>query len=146
MRPCQGRSRGFKSRLPLHNFCPHWPLALTRVHAVWASASGRFNSGRGTQVVRERSAKPLCVGSIPTRTSSPKLTYQRSSVGCAQTSKFKLESRQAHFHAFPISDDPACDATWRPDPPLFIRQSTRGRNAGIVQGQGQKVSPGKVSP
>jgi hypothetical protein len=29
-----------------------------------------FNSGRGTQVVRERSAKPLCVGSIPTRASS----------------------------------------------------------------------------
>ena len=26
-------------------------------------------SGRGTQVVRERSAKPLCVGSIPTRAS-----------------------------------------------------------------------------
>src|SRR5271155_5009514 len=26
---------------------------------------------RGTQVVRERSAKPLCVGSIPTRASSP---------------------------------------------------------------------------
>src|ERR1035441_9733152 len=26
--------------------------------------------GRGTQVVRERSAKPLCVGSIPTRASS----------------------------------------------------------------------------
>jgi hypothetical protein len=25
---------------------------------------------RGTQVVRERSAKPLCVGSIPTRASS----------------------------------------------------------------------------
>jgi hypothetical protein len=25
--------------------------------------------GRGTQVVRERSAKPLCVGSIPTRAS-----------------------------------------------------------------------------
>lgn len=28
------------------------------------------NTGRGTQVVRERSAKPLCVGSIPTRASS----------------------------------------------------------------------------
>ena len=26
---------------------------------------------RGTQVVRERSAKPLCVGSIPTRASNP---------------------------------------------------------------------------
>jgi hypothetical protein len=29
-----------------------------------------FKQGRGTQVVRERSAKPLCVGSIPTRASS----------------------------------------------------------------------------
>src|SRR6266436_10416741 len=28
-----------------------------------------LSSGRGTQVVRERSAKPLCVGSIPTRAS-----------------------------------------------------------------------------
>jgi hypothetical protein len=29
-----------------------------------------MKQGRGTQVVRERSAKPLCVGSIPTRASS----------------------------------------------------------------------------
>ena len=29
-----------------------------------------LSSGRGTQVVRERSAKPLCVGSIPTRASN----------------------------------------------------------------------------
>src|ERR1035437_4847277 len=29
-----------------------------------------MEQGRGTQVVRERSAKPLCVGSIPTRASS----------------------------------------------------------------------------
>ena len=28
-----------------------------------------IEQGRGTQVVRERSAKPLCVGSIPTRAS-----------------------------------------------------------------------------
>jgi hypothetical protein len=32
-----------------------------------------FIFGRGTQVVRERSAKPLCVGSIPTRASTPLL-------------------------------------------------------------------------
>ena len=32
---------------------------------VWFSCPGR-----GTQVVRERSAKPLCVGSIPTRASN----------------------------------------------------------------------------
>jgi hypothetical protein len=30
---------------------------------------GFDSQGRGTQVVRERSAKPLCVGSIPTRAS-----------------------------------------------------------------------------
>ena len=35
----------------------------------------RFASRRGTQVVRERSAKPLCVGSIPTRASILSLTY-----------------------------------------------------------------------
>ena len=37
-----------------------------------SSRSGRqfLHSGRGTQVVRERSAKPLCVGSIPTRASN----------------------------------------------------------------------------
>ena len=35
-----------------------------------------FNSGRGTQVVRERSAKPLCVGSIPTRASNPLNNFQ----------------------------------------------------------------------
>ena len=32
--------------------------------------------GRGTQVVRERSAKPLCVGSIPTRASNISTTYR----------------------------------------------------------------------
>ncbi len=37
-----------------------------------------FNSGRGTQVVRERSAKPLCVGSIPTRAS--KLSWQLAEI------------------------------------------------------------------
>jgi hypothetical protein len=31
-----------------------------------------IEQGRGTQVVRERSAKPLCVGSIPTRASNPR--------------------------------------------------------------------------
>jgi hypothetical protein len=34
-----------------------------------------LKSGRGTQVVRERSAKPLCVGSIPTRASIISITY-----------------------------------------------------------------------
>src|SRR5882762_4519750 len=37
-----------------------------------SSRHGRqfLHPGRGTQVVRERSAKPLCVGSIPTRAST----------------------------------------------------------------------------
>ena len=34
-----------------------------------------YNTGRGTQVVRERSAKPLCVGSIPTRASIFSITH-----------------------------------------------------------------------
>ena len=42
--------------------CPHWILRPKRVTVE--------TSRRGTQVVRERSAKPLCVGSIPTRASS----------------------------------------------------------------------------
>ena len=69
MRPCQGRSRGFKSRLPLQRlngegggmrgergtscFIPH-PSALVTILR------------RRSQVVRQRSAKPLFVGSIPT--------------------------------------------------------------------------------
>ena len=36
----------------------------------------REESGRGTQVVRERSAKPLHVGSIPTRASKPFLRWR----------------------------------------------------------------------
>ena len=42
------------------------------VHFTYNSAGVRSNIAhprRGTQVVRERSAKPLCVGSIPTRAS-----------------------------------------------------------------------------
>jgi hypothetical protein len=40
--------------------------------------SGVFNPRRGTQVVRERSAKPLCVGSIPTRASINSILSLRS--------------------------------------------------------------------
>ncbi len=38
-------------------------------------------SGRGTQVVRERSAKPLCVGSIPTRASIYSVATLQPAVG-----------------------------------------------------------------
>src|SRR5580704_1473009 len=53
-----------------------WRLRLSRLRhfptaAWWILRRERatLESGRGTQVVRERSAKPLCVGSIPTRAS-----------------------------------------------------------------------------
>ena len=80
MRPCQGRSRGFKSRLPLQIFVR--PVVEARRRSCLRSVparrvdifrAGRYLNvpeGRGTQVVRERSAKPLCVGSIPTRASN----------------------------------------------------------------------------
>src|SRR5208337_2157634 len=50
--------------------CPHWILRPKRVTVE--------TSRRGTQVVRERSAKPLCVGSIPTRASSNSLQSSES--------------------------------------------------------------------
>jgi len=39
-------------------------------HLRYTSSTIRQHTGRGTQVVRERSAKPLCAGSIPARASS----------------------------------------------------------------------------
>jgi hypothetical protein len=38
---------------------------MSGLHVIYIPSARR----RGTQVVRERSAKPLCVGSIPTRAS-----------------------------------------------------------------------------
>ena len=45
---------------------------LCAVHFSYNSAGQKYvlPLRRGTQVVRERSAKPLCVGSIPTRASN----------------------------------------------------------------------------
>jgi hypothetical protein len=44
---------------------------LPAVHFSYNSPGQKMaHPGRGTQVVRERSAKPLCVGSIPTRASN----------------------------------------------------------------------------
>lgn len=43
---------------------------LAKVEVAGSNPVSRSRSQRrGTQVVRERSAKPLCVGSIPTRAS-----------------------------------------------------------------------------
>jgi hypothetical protein len=44
---------------------------LPAIHFSYNTAGQkhRAHPRRGTQVVRERSAKPLCVGSIPTRAS-----------------------------------------------------------------------------
>ncbi len=55
------------SRSKLPSFCDK----LLKTQQLLALAS-RVGAGprRGTQVVRERSAKPLCVGSIPTRASN----------------------------------------------------------------------------
>src|SRR5579863_9905434 len=46
------------------------PAAHFRGMDISGRQSLRYGQGRGTQVVRERSAKPLCVGSIPTRASN----------------------------------------------------------------------------
>ncbi len=48
---------------PWHGLAELEPCTAGRIPAAV------FMMGRGTQVVRERSAKPLCVGSIPTRAS-----------------------------------------------------------------------------
>ena len=44
--------------------------AIHSFHNIWVCVISAGPSRRGTQVVRERSAKPLCVGSIPTRAST----------------------------------------------------------------------------
>jgi hypothetical protein len=45
------------------------PLCGTLLPHIQQGRSRQAQPRRGTQVVRERSAKPLCVGSIPTRAS-----------------------------------------------------------------------------
>ena len=55
--------------------CPATAIKLDfRRGTRYVRVSGR----RGTQVVRERSAKPLCVGSIPTRASRIPHKFERS--------------------------------------------------------------------
>jgi hypothetical protein len=45
-------------------------LVSPRIDGLFPHGTLTYGAGRGTQVVRERSAKPLCVGSIPTRASN----------------------------------------------------------------------------
>jgi hypothetical protein len=59
--------------------------------------TGHSRLGRGTQVVRERSAKPLCVGSIPTRASKVSITYKLGLInwlpfGCQLAAKWFISS------------------------------------------------------
>jgi hypothetical protein len=81
VRPCQGRSRGFNSRLPLHDFSCGCSTHR-RVVMLSGPITGHSRSGRGTQVVRERSAKPLCVGSIPTRASNLTFKFHKFLPAC----------------------------------------------------------------
>ena len=64
------------SRSNLRSLCSFPWQSRVGIRAVPADPARSFRlvvgltEGRGTQVVRERSAKPLCVGSIPTRASN----------------------------------------------------------------------------
>ena len=49
-----------------------------------SAASPVLTAWRGTQVVRERSAKPLCVGSIPTRASTSLRSYRQTRLSASQ--------------------------------------------------------------
>jgi hypothetical protein len=50
------------------------PACVTLLLQFLRAEDMRAHPRRGTQVVRERSAKPLCVGSIPTRASIISIT------------------------------------------------------------------------
>lgn len=65
-----------------------------------ADPHGRRQNGRGTQVVRERSAKPLCVGSIPTRASKPFLSDELDQWPSSSEERFYVTV--ARFQSFPI--------------------------------------------
>ena len=60
-----------RSRIVSHLLPCRWDFVLKRTQ------------GRGTQVVRERSAKPLCVGSIPTRASNLPRDFVHARQFCA---------------------------------------------------------------
>ena len=107
MRPCQGRSRGFKSRLPLQHFRgsgPRGRLGVAARHRPHGADSGPATAlRRGTQVVRERSAKPLCAGSNPARASrffNP--TSLRSIAwALARSSRYITQNRPLHCTTAP---------------------------------------------
>src|SRR6201985_3077266 len=59
---------------------------------------------RGTQVVRERSAKPLCVGSIPTRASKVQdalLLVQGPSLGLGSRLRARTPAKRLKFDSDP---------------------------------------------
>ena len=88
---------------------------------------------RGTQVVRERSAKPLCVGSIPTRASKffkPFLINHTQTKPCsilvrAQLARFRLVHRQK-------CSDPPCFGTRLIMADCRQQKSNRSRHRAIV--------------
>jgi hypothetical protein len=57
--------------LVIVGFAPAFPLQIAALAGLRQPCRAPMfvPAGRGTQAVRERSAKPLCVGSIPTRAS-----------------------------------------------------------------------------
>jgi hypothetical protein len=59
----------WQSRVGIRAVCRPGTVAFVWSWLGRVGLTKRFHKGRGTQVVRERSAKPLNVGSIPTRAS-----------------------------------------------------------------------------
>jgi hypothetical protein len=81
---------GLRSRLIAAKECK--VLGIAKRYRRLQAESGekfRYTVGprRGTQVVRERSAKPLYVGSIPTRASIKTRTLQKSKDAAPEKSK-----------------------------------------------------------
>ena len=67
-----------------------------------------MEQGRGTQVVRERSAKPLCVGSIPTRASTKIPAQNPFRGGASETLRPKNTFIFAQAQRQPLRNVPVC--------------------------------------
>jgi hypothetical protein len=97
------------------------PTQLRRFMLSGPAQAGHSRSGRGTQVVRERSAKPLCVGSIPTRASKVSITYKRwrknwLPFGCQMVwnlAQYSLSENGSHGRAG--GNEPPCPSQSRSD-------------------------------